>query len=206
MQGIIFVIVALVIGLGLGWFFGSRSGSHWRGQYEARDAQARELDEKFRKAIAELAAEGERASRADALARSLDTARVDHAEHLDRVRSEHAAALDHLRSTHAAQLDALQRERNGAAFELATLRQKTANFEEQKRLLIEAQELLRKEFENSGAKVLQTAQDAFLQRAGARFEESERTNAERIRTMLEPVGARLKSYEEQVATLEIAPG
>ena len=213
MEGIIFAIVALVIGLGLGWFFGSRTGAQCRSQFETRDREARELDEKFRAAIRDLASAEERASRADALGEALERTRNEQAERieqlraeagagLDRVRSEATATLDKVRSDNAALVDGLRREQRELASELATLREKTANFDEQKRLLLQAQEALRKEFENAGAKVLEGAQEAFLRRAGARFEESEKANAERIRSLLEPVGARLRSYEEQVQVLE----
>ena len=88
------------------------------------------------------------------------------------------------------------------AGELATLRANAAHFEEQKRLLLEAQEGLKKEFENAGAKVLERAQAAFMERAQERFAQSEEKNAEKIKALLSPVGERLKSYEEQVQNLE----
>ncbi|MEJ2408403.1 MAG: DNA recombination protein RmuC [Novosphingobium sp.] len=163
-------ILALVIGLILGWFFGSRPAELWRRQAESRESEAR------------LRA---------ASAQATETLRSDLTQVLDRTRGEHAQLVDTLR-----------REQRELASELATLREKSANFEEQKRLLIEAQEALRKEFENAGAKVLEGAQEAFLRRAGARFEESEKANAERITRLLQPVGERLKSYEEQVTALE----
>ena len=53
--------------------------------------------------------------------------------------------------------------------ELATLKANAAHFDEQKRLLLEAQEVLKKEFEAAGAKVLEGAQEAFLRRAQERF-------------------------------------
>lgn len=206
-------IVALVIGLGLGWFFGSRPLAQWRQQAEARTLEARELDEKFKSAIRDLAAAEERASRADGLADSLERVRGEHAalleqqrsaagEVLERTRGELSGQLDKARADHAVLVDALRREQRELASELATLREKSANFDEQKRLLLAAQEALRKEFENAGAKVLAGAQEAFLTRAGARFEESEKASAERLATLLAPVGARLKSYEDQVSALE----
>ncbi|HKT86661.1 MAG TPA: DNA recombination protein RmuC [Novosphingobium sp.] len=191
MELTVVAIATLVIGLALGWFFGSRPVAAMRAHADAREREAKEAEEKFRRAIVDLAAESERAKRADELARALEV-----------MRTEHAGTLDRLRSGHAAAIELHQAEKRALAEELATLREKSANFEEQKRLLIEAQEALRKEFENAGAKVLEGAQEAFLRRAGARFEESEKANAERIRTLLAPVGERLKSYEEQVATLE----
>jgi DNA recombination protein RmuC len=229
------VIVALILGLGAGllagWFFGSRPAAEWRERHASRDAEARDLDEKFRRAITELATASERASRSDALAEALDQARREHAAVLERTHGDHALALDRLRSEHGqalvatrteltAVLDRVRAEHAVASekahaeglrqlaeqrrlsTELAALQEKTGNFEEQKRLLIEAQAALRKEFENAGAKVLADAQQAFLTRAGARFEESEKASAERLSTLLAPVNARLKSYEEQVGALE----
>ncbi|WP_067733103.1 DNA recombination protein RmuC [Novosphingobium naphthalenivorans] len=229
------VLVALVIGLVLGWFFGSRPAAQWRQQAETREREAREqaevrdrevreLDAKYLRIFADLEAAKERASRADALAEALDQARRDHAAELERLRAGSTQALETLRAEqgamldrtrgeltqvlertradHAQLVDTLRREQRELASELATLREKSANFDEQKRLLIEAQEALRKEFENAGAKVLEGAQEAFLRRAGARFEESEKANAERIARLLAPVGERLKSYEEQVTSLE----
>ncbi len=167
------VIVALfgglVAGAFLGWLGASRPVADLRQRLALRDGEARELDEKFRRAIAELAGASERASRTDSLAQELAEVRG---------------------------------EREMATAQLATLQANAANFDEQKRLLLEAQSLLKKEFEAAGAKVLESAQEAFLKRAQDRFSESEKTSAERIRTLLEPVGQRLASYEAQVGKLE----
>lgn len=89
-----------------------------------------------------------------------------------------------------------------ASIELATLKANAANFEDQKRVLIEAQESLKKEFENAGAKVLAQAQEALLTRAQERFSQSEEKNEARIKALLDPVGQRLASYEAQVSKLE----
>jgi len=235
MDSAVLVIVALIVGLLAGWFFGSRPVAQWRERHGTRDAEARELDDKFRRAITELASASERARHADALSEALDAARRDHAVTLERTQGEHAAfverlraehgqaviavrtelttVLDQTRADHAARHEALHAEhgrqisghvteQRRLSTQLAALQEKTANFDEQKRLLMEAQAMLRKEFENAGAKVLADAQQAFLNRAGARFEESEKASAERLTTLLAPVNARLKSYEEQVTALE----
>jgi len=89
-----------------------------------------------------------------------------------------------------------------ASIRLATMEANAANFEEQKRVLIEAQESLKKEFENAGAKVLAQAQEALLARAQERFSQSEEKNEARIKALLDPVGQRLASYEAQVSKLE----
>ena len=89
-----------------------------------------------------------------------------------------------------------------ASIKLATLEAHATNFDEQKRLLLTAQEGLKKEFENAGAKVLAQAQEAMLTRAQERFTQSEEKNEARIKALLEPVGQRLASYEAQVGKLE----
>ncbi|MDB5726611.1 MAG: hypothetical protein JWQ16_3365 [Novosphingobium sp.] len=166
---IVIALTALVVGLAIGWFLGSRPVAEWQARFGQRDTEAKELDGKFREAIVNLAAETTRAARADELVRELAEVR----ENREAIRAE-----------------------------LATLKANALHFDEQKRLLLDAQEGLKKEFENAGNKVLERAQETFLQRAQERFAQSEATNAERIRTLLAPVGERLKSYEEQVATLE----
>lgn len=181
------LLLGLSAGAALGWFLGHRPVAEWKERFSARDLDARELDEKFRRAIVDLAVASERAQRADDLAGQLDSARQSHAAEAEGLRQERARALE---------------EKAVLAADLAALRADAANFAEQKRLLLEAQESLRKEFENAGNKVLEKAQEAFLARAQERFAQSEKASAERIATLLAPVGQTLKSYEEQVAGLE----
>lgn len=173
MESQIFAIVALILGLGagaaLGWFFGSRPLEELRQRFAQRDAEARDLDERFKAAIRDLAGASERAIRADELS-----------DELARVRGD----AQTLRG------------------ELATLKANAAHFEEQKRLLLAAQDGLKKEFENAGAKVLESAQEAFLKRAQERLSVSEEKSTAQIKALLAPVDARLKSYEEQVGLLE----
>ncbi|MXO63472.1 DNA recombination protein RmuC [Qipengyuania oceanensis] len=177
---IIVLVISLACGIAAGWFFGSRPVADWKARHGERDAEARALDEKFRKAIVDLENATVRAGRADALDAELRE-----------TRTAHDAALEDLRRT------------NGAlASELATLKEKTANFDEQKRLLVEAREELLKEFQNTGSAVLSKAQEAFLERANERFGHSEKTSEEKLRALLDPVGKRLEAYEKQVAALE----
>ena len=117
---------------------------------------------------------------------------------LDQARALHGAELSALRGEQARVLD----EKARLSADIAAMRADAQNFAEKERLLIAAQEALRREFENAGNKVLAKAQEAFLARAQERFSQSEEKSAERLRTLLAPVGERLKSYEDQVATLE----
>jgi DNA recombination protein RmuC len=94
------------------------------------------------------------------------------------------------------------RDLGNSRIELATLQANAAHFDEQKASLIAAQDSFKREFEAAGARVLAQAQEQFLAQAQRRFAHSEEKNAERIATLLAPVGERLKSYEQQVASLE----
>ena len=198
MNSEILAFFTLLLGLGagaaLGWFLGNRQLAEWRERWAARDLDARDLDEKFRRAITELAAASERATRADEQSRRAD----ELAQRLEQARADHAAQLETVRLAR----DQVLTEKASLAEEIARLTADAANFEEKTRLLVEAQEALRKEFENAGNRVLEKAQETFLQRAEARFTESEKANAERIAAVLAPVGQRLQRYEEQVAGLE----
>lgn len=180
MTVLIVAVVALLIGVALGWFAGSRPAADWKARHGERDAEARELDEKFRRAIVELENATVRATRADAL----------------------DGELRETRAAHETALDALRRDNAALGSELATLKEKTANFDEQKRLLVEAREELLKEFQNTGTAVLSKAQEDFLKRANERFGHSEKTSEEKLRALLDPVGKRLEAYEKQVAALE----
>lgn len=112
--------------------------------------------------------------------------------------SERAKRADAL----AAELAQLRSTADATRAELATLKANAAHFDEQKRLLLEAQDALKKEFEAAGAKVLEGAQEAFLKRAQDRFTESEKTSAQRIGALLAPVSEQLQKYEQQVQDLE----
>ncbi len=84
MEQPILLIIALVLGLAFGggaaWFFASRPVADLRGRLDARDAEAKALDDKFRSAVTELATMSERAARADGLTQQLDAARRENAE------------------------------------------------------------------------------------------------------------------------------
>lgn len=74
---IVALVFGLVLGAGAGWFFGSRPVADWRIRFAARDAEARDLDEKFRRAVTELAGAQERANRADAISGELAATREE---------------------------------------------------------------------------------------------------------------------------------
>lgn len=173
-------VVALLIGLGVGWFIGGRPVAELKSRLTESEREAKETDAKYLRAYAELEAAREKGARVDAL----------------------DAELKETRARHETALEELRRSNGALSSELATLKEKTANFDEQKRLLVEAREELLKEFRNTGSAVLSKAQEAFLERASERFGHSEKSSEEKIRALLAPVGDRLKKYEDQVAALE----
>ncbi len=207
------LLLGLAGGFALGWFLGGRPVAEWRERHAQRDVEARDLDEKFRRAITELAGASERAKRADELAVQLDEAREEQLRALGQLHEQQAAdvaalrdghALDtgRLRDAHAAEIARHRTEAAALSAGNAALKADASNFADRERLLIEAREALRQEFEAAGAKVLEGAQESFLKRAHDRFSQSEDKSEARIRALLAPVGERLKSYEEQVASLE----
>jgi DNA recombination protein RmuC len=102
----------------------------------------------------------------------------------------------------AARAEGLAQQLDTAREENARFRAERVAFEEQKRLLEESRANLLKEFENTGAQVLNRAQEAFLRRAEERLGHSEKASEEKLKALLAPVGDRLASYEKQVAELE----
>lgn len=173
-------IIALLAGGAAGWFLASRPLADLRARLADAERAAAEDEAEFKRAVAEL---GE--------------ARIEVAG-----LKERAAQADGL----LLRLDAVQAERADLAQRLAALESASAErekaFAEQKAALLDAQEALRKEFENAGSRVLEQAQKTFLERAEARFRQSEEAGEQKIKALLSPVGEKLASYEKQVAELE----
>jgi DNA recombination protein RmuC len=193
MDSLVVAGAALLIGLAIGWFLGSRPVAEWRRRTDAHEATIKAL-------TIDLAGLAERVRHTDTLAADLADIRRDRDALAPRLATAeaHAAEAERLRT----ELAATRKSHEAQGAELARMKADTVHFDEQKRLLIEAQAELRKEFENAGNKVLAQAQEAFLTRAHARFEESEKAQSERLKTLLAPVGERLKAYEDQVGKLE----
>ncbi|MEE4153157.1 MAG: DNA recombination protein RmuC [Erythrobacter sp.] len=165
--------IALVAGLGLGWFAGSRPVADLRARLGVAETEGRDLERQLGDAREGLAGASVKAERAGDLEREL-------AEE----RTKRLAVSERL-----AQVESAREEQAKA-------------FEQQKTALVQAREALLAEFRATGAEVLKANQDEFLKRAEARFKESEATGEARIKALLEPVGTKLKSYEDQVLTLE----
>ncbi|WFL77929.1 DNA recombination protein RmuC [Altererythrobacter arenosus] len=89
-----------------------------------------------------------------------------------------------------------------AQIELATLKANASNFDKQMALMREAREEMLAQFKAVGGEVLSRSQEEFLKRADERFKQSEEVGEAKIKALLNPVGERLKKYEEQVESLE----
>src|SRR3546814_10071423 len=63
-------------------------------------------------------------------------------------------------------------------------------------------DLMLAQFKAVGGEVLSRSQEEFLKRAEERFKQSEEAGEQKIKALLNPVGERLRKYEEQVETLE----
>ncbi|MGA1798575.1 DNA recombination protein RmuC [Sphingomonas sp. 4RDLI-65] len=112
------------------------------------------------------------------------------------------ADVDLIRTTR----DAVERERNEAQRDLARLQ---AQSEERQaahlvtlRQLKDANDAMTAQFGAAAAKALEVAQAQFLERADARFRQSEESAGLNLKSMLQPVSDRLQRYEEGVAKVE----
>jgi len=155
-------LLALIVGLGLGWFLGERGAARVRAERDART-------DEFRRAITDLAGAEERAKAAAVLAETLESVR---------------------------------RERDAALNDTATLRAESSAFDARLAELREAKEMMAAQFSEVANKLLGEAQTSFLERADARFRQSEEVSGQNLKSMLQPVSDRLTRYEEAVTKVE----
>jgi DNA recombination protein RmuC len=168
-------IVALAVGVVLGWLVTSRSNEPVRSE---RDRLARETEDwrvKFNEAVVNLAAEAEK------------TKRLTDIEIELRAEREGGTAL---------------RERI-AAFERGE-EEREKSFEARLTELKEAKDVLSAQFSEIGGKLLNEAQKTFLERADARFQQAGEKNEEKLKNLLQPVESTLKRYEQSLGEIEKA--
>lgn len=103
-------------------------------------------------------------------------------------------------------LEAALNERNSLNAQLAGVTAEHKAREEahaaQLRSLQDAKDALSAQFSEVGGKLLESAQKQFLERAEARFRQSEETTGQGLKALLQPVHERLQKYEEQVTKVE----
>lgn len=125
-----------------------------------------------------------------------------------KVREELAAArvhgeqVAHIRAMH----QAVESERDAHLKDLTELRARASEresaFEARIGELLAVKESLSAQFAETGAQLLETAQRQFLERADARFRQSEETAGQGLKALLAPVHERLTKYEEAVEKVE----
>jgi DNA recombination protein RmuC len=103
-------------------------------------------------------------------------------------------------------LSSAVKERDEARMRFAALEAeqnaRESGFEERLAELREAKDALSAQFSEIGGKLLGQAQQAFLERADARFKQSEATSGQELKALLQPVTERLQRYEEAVTKVE----
>jgi DNA recombination protein RmuC len=177
---LIVVVAAALIGVGLGWYLGTRSLGALRGELaRAREeggaarAEGDSWRTRFHEAMVNLAAENQKAELYDAADREL------------RAEREKSAAL-------AARV---------AAFERGEEERQQAH-EKQLAQLADLEKRFEARFGELAGKAVEGAHDMFLKRAEERFGHAGRQSEEKLKSLLLPVEATLKRYEEGLSKVE----
>ena len=107
------------------------------------------------------------------------------------------------------QLDGVREERDSArsahelaSRELATLQADARNFEARLKDLQESKDALIAQFREIGDQLLEKAHKDFLAKAGERFTEADKATQTKLQSLLQPVEATLKRYEEGLQRVE----
>ena len=107
------------------------------------------------------------------------------------------------------QLDGVREERDSArsaheaaARELAALQADARNFEARMKDLQDSKDTLIAQFRAVGDQLLEKAHKDFLDKAGERFTEADKASQAKLQTLLQPVEATLKRYEEGLQRVE----
>ncbi|WP_203309993.1 DNA recombination protein RmuC [Sphingomonas beigongshangi] len=182
-QLVVVAILALAVGLLLGWLIAGRRAAGLAADLAVAEARARDAD---------LVRQAR-----DAVERERNDAMRDAAS-LRAQNEERAGLADRLH----AELAAIRTDRDAARAEIAGLRAQAEAFEARLVELREAKEVLSAQFGEVANRLLSDAQKAFLERADARFRQSEELAGQNLKALLQPVNERLARYEEGVAKVE----
>ena len=184
MEIMLVALIAVILGLALGWLLGSRPAAQARAERDART-------EEFKRAITELAAAEERGKAAAFLRDQLDVIRNER----DVARLENTALKTHTSAFESRLAEMRQTEEARRAMVNETHETRIAE-------LLHAKDLLATQFSEVSNKLLNDAQEIFLRRADERFKQSEETAGQNLKSMLQPVSDRLLKYEEAVSKVE----
>jgi DNA recombination protein RmuC len=180
---VIVALLAAAAGLLLGWLLASRRAGALASDLAVARTRAADFD---RVRTARDAVEQER----NAALQDLATLRAQNAER--------AGEADRLRTD----LATIRADRDAARTELATEHARSEAFEARLVELRDAKDVMAAQFGDVANKLLSDAQKTFLDRADARFRQSEESAGQNLKSMLQPVSDRLQRYEEGVAKVE----
>ncbi|MBD8733813.1 DNA recombination protein RmuC [Sphingomonas sp. CFBP 13706] len=180
---VIVALLAAAAGLLLGWLLASRRAGALASDLAVARTRAADYDlvRTTRDAV-----EQER----NAALQDLATLRAQNAER--------AGEADRLRTD----LATIRADRDAARTELATEHARSEAFEARLVELRDAKDVMAAQFGDVANKLLSDAQKTFLDRADARFRQSEESAGQNLKSMLQPVSDRLQRYEEGVAKVE----
>ncbi len=180
---VIVALLAAAAGLLLGWLLASRRAGALASDLAVARTRATDYD---LVRTARDAVEQER----NAALQDLATLRAQNAER--------AGEADRLRTD----LATIRADRDAARTELATEHARSEAFEARLVELRDAKDVMAAQFGDVANKLLSDAQKTFLDRADARFRQSEESAGQNLKSMLQPVSDRLQRYEEGVAKVE----
>ncbi|MES3092667.1 DNA recombination protein RmuC [Sphingomonas aerolata] len=180
---VIVALLAAAAGLLLGWLLASRRAGALASDLAVARTRAADYD---LVRTARDAVEQER----NAALQDLATLRAQNAER--------AGEADRLRID----LATIRADRDAARTELATEHARSEAFEARLVEFRDAKDVMAAQFGDVANKLLSDAQKTFLDRADARFRQSEESAGQNLKSMLQPVSDRLQRYEEGVAKVE----
>jgi len=102
----------------------------------------------------------------------------------------------------AAERDAARAEIGPLSAELARLKAESAHFDQRMADLAANRDALIKQFRDIGDQLLEKAHKDFLDKAGERFTEADKASQAKLQSLLQPVEATLKRYEEGLQRVE----
>ncbi|HEX8387449.1 MAG TPA: DNA recombination protein RmuC [Sphingomonas sp.] len=184
---IIAAALALLAGLAIGWLLASRRASATTAELAAAQARAADLE------IVRQARDAVERERNDAL-RDLAGLRARLEERDAELHELRESSIRHMRELREVSLELAEFRTRAEEREQAHLQALTQ--------LREAREQLSQQFDAAAAKALESAQRQFLERADARFRQSEDASGQKLAALLQPVNERLQRYEEGVARVE----
>jgi DNA recombination protein RmuC len=182
-QSLIIALLALVVGLVVGWLLANRKAATL---------------------ASDLAVAQSRAADADLIRQTRDAVERERNDAIRDLSALRAQAED--RTAHAeslrTELATIRADRDTARADLATMKAQHEAFEARLADMREAKDLMATQFNDLANKALTDAQKAFLDRAEARFRQSEELAGTNLKSLLQPVNDRLLRYEEGVAKVE----